>query len=75
MDEKMRLEIALFRFSVIGVLVSGELTHGELTKKISELSNRLYSIPVINNCFEQCLTVFPMPVGNVMSCRARLFQV
>jgi transposase InsO family protein len=45
MDEKMRLEIALFRFSVIGVLVSGELTHGELSKKIADLSTRRYSIP------------------------------
>jgi len=48
MDEKMRLEIALFRFSVIGVLISGELSHGDLTKAINELSKRRYSIPGSN---------------------------
>lgn len=45
MDEKIREEIARFRFSVIGVLISGELPHGELTKQIANLSKRRYSIP------------------------------
>jgi putative transposase len=45
MDEKVREEIALFRFSVIGSLISGELSHGDLTKHIAELSKRRYSIP------------------------------
>ncbi len=45
MDEKMREEIARFRFSVIGTLISAELPHGDLTKHIRELSRRRYSIP------------------------------
>lgn len=45
MNEKIREEIAFFRFSVIGSLISGELSHGELTKHIAQLSKRRYSIP------------------------------
>ncbi|MBN2254890.1 MAG: DDE-type integrase/transposase/recombinase [Deltaproteobacteria bacterium] len=45
MDEALRQKIALFRFSVIGQLVNGELAHGELKRKIIELSRRTYSIP------------------------------
>jgi putative transposase len=45
MDEKMRGRIALFRFSVIGPLISGELMHGELNRRIRELSVRTYSVP------------------------------
>ena len=45
MDEKLRERIALFRFSVIGSLISGELMHGELDRRIRELSVRHYSIP------------------------------
>jgi transposase InsO family protein len=45
MDEKIREEIARFRFSVIGVLISGELQHGELSRQIKTLSKRRYSIP------------------------------
>jgi putative transposase len=45
MDEKMRQRIALFRFSVIGPLISGELMHGELNRRIQELSVRTYSVP------------------------------
>jgi transposase InsO family protein len=48
MDEKARQEIALFRYSVIGILVSGELSHGAITKIINELSKRRYSIPYSN---------------------------
>jgi transposase InsO family protein len=45
MDEKAREQIAMFRYSVIGSLISGELYHGDLTKQIAELSKRRYSIP------------------------------
>jgi transposase InsO family protein len=45
MDEKVRQQIALFRFSVIGSLISGELEHGALSKQINELANRHYAIP------------------------------
>jgi len=45
MDEKMRELIAIFRHSVIGSLISGELCHGDLTKQIVELSKRRYQIP------------------------------
>lgn len=45
MDEKARQRIALFRFSVIGPLISGELMHGELNRRIRELSVRAYSVP------------------------------
>lgn len=38
MDEKAREQIAMFRYSVIGSLISGELCHGDLTKQIAELS-------------------------------------
>lgn len=45
MTEEQRQKVALFRFGVIGPLVSGELFHGELKKKITELSRRRYDIP------------------------------
>lgn len=45
MDEKLRERVALFRFSVIGSLISGELAHGDLSKSIKELSLRRYQIP------------------------------
>jgi putative transposase len=45
MDEKTRERIALFRFSVIGSLISGELTWGDLKRRIRELCERRYSIP------------------------------
>jgi transposase InsO family protein len=45
MDEKTRERIALFRFSVIGSLISGELAWGELKRRIHELGERRYSIP------------------------------
>jgi len=45
MDEKLREQVALFKFSVIGTLISGELAHGELSKSIRELSQRRYEIP------------------------------
>ncbi len=43
--ELEREKIALFRHSVIGPLISVELSHGELKRKIRELSERTYSIP------------------------------
>jgi transposase InsO family protein len=45
MDEKTRERIALFRFAVIGSLISGELARGDLKRRIRELSQRCYSIP------------------------------
>ncbi len=48
MKELQRESVALFRFSVIGSLISGELAHGELKKRIHELSQRRYSIPFSN---------------------------
>jgi len=45
MDENVREKIALFRFSVIGPLINGELGHGELKRKLKELSLRVYDIP------------------------------
>ena len=45
MDEKLRQEVGLFRFSVIGPLINGELVRGERKKKIAELSKRVYTIP------------------------------
>jgi putative transposase len=45
MDENRREQVALFRFSVIGTLISGELCHGELKKRIRELASRRYHIP------------------------------
>ncbi len=45
MDEKVRERIALFRFSVIGSLISGELCRGDLKQRIRELGERRYSIP------------------------------
>jgi putative transposase len=48
MDEKLREKIALFRYSVIGSLASAELAHGELKRRIRELSMCSYNIP--NSC-------------------------
>lgn len=48
MDEKVREQIAMFRYSVIGSLISGEICHGDLTKQITELCKRRYSIPFSN---------------------------
>jgi hypothetical protein len=45
MNEIQRQQVALFRFGVLGPLVSGELAHGELKRKITELSSRRYTIP------------------------------
>lgn len=45
MNEAQREQVAMFRFGVIGALVSGELAHGELKQKLLELSSRRYSIP------------------------------
>lgn len=45
MDEQMRKQTALFRFSVIGPLLNGQLGHGELKKEIHDLSMRVYRIP------------------------------
>jgi transposase InsO family protein len=45
MDEKQRERIALFRYSVIGPLASAELAHGELKRRIRELSTGSYIIP------------------------------
>lgn len=45
MDEKQKQEIGLFRFSVIGTLINGELARGEQKRKIAELSKRVYTIP------------------------------
>jgi putative transposase len=45
MDEKLREKIALFRYSVIGPLASAELMHGELKRRIRELSTGSYIIP------------------------------
>ena len=45
MTEQQRQDVALFRYGVIGPLVSGELCHGELKGKIRELSMRRYTIP------------------------------
>jgi len=45
MEEARRDEIALFRFSVIGSLVSGEVAFGELNHRMKELSKRIWNIP------------------------------
>ncbi len=45
MEEKAREAIALFRFGVIGSLISGELPHGEQRRQIRELARRRYHIP------------------------------
>lgn len=45
MDERRREQIAMFRFGVIGPLISGELEHGELNRRMHELSLRRYTIP------------------------------
>jgi hypothetical protein len=50
MDEKTRERIALFRFSVIGSLISGELCRGDLKRRIRELSERRYTIPGSCRC-------------------------
>lgn len=48
MTEEQREKVALFRYGVIGSLVSGELYHGELKKNIRELCKRRYTIPYSN---------------------------
>ncbi len=64
MTEEQRDKIALFRYGVIGTLVSGELFHGELKKKIRELSQRQYIIPFSNRTMigfgtiEEWLSIF-----------------
>ena len=45
MDEKLRERIALFRYGIIGPLASAELAHGELKRRIRELSTAFYNIP------------------------------
>jgi putative transposase len=45
MTEELRQQVALFRFSVIGTLISGELEHGAIAKQIAELSTRMYKMP------------------------------
>lgn len=45
MDEQNRERVALFRHSVLGALISGELMHGELKRHIRDLSRRMYTIP------------------------------
>lgn len=45
MDENRKEQVALFRFSVIGSLISGELCHGDLKRRIRELADRRYSVP------------------------------
>jgi len=45
MNDTQREQVALFRFSVIGSLISGELAHGELKSRIRQLSSRRYAIP------------------------------
>jgi putative transposase len=45
MDEKQREGLALFRYGVIGSLISGELRHGDLKRRVRELSQQRYSIP------------------------------
>jgi transposase InsO family protein len=44
-NDAQRQNIAMFRFGVIGPLISGELTHGELKSRIRELCSRRYTIP------------------------------
>jgi transposase InsO family protein len=48
MDEQQREKVALFRFSVIGALVSGELAYGDLQRLLREMGQRHYSIPFSN---------------------------
>lgn len=48
MDENIREKVALFRFSIIGSLINGELAHGDIKRKIKELSRRVYNIPYSN---------------------------
>jgi len=45
MDSTQREQVALFRFGVIGSLISGELIHGELQQRMRELARRRYTIP------------------------------
>lgn len=45
MAEMQREQIALFRYGVIGPLISGELVHGERNTMIRELASRRYNIP------------------------------
>ena len=48
MNEQQREKVALFRFSVIGSLISGELAYGDLQRLLRELGGRHYSIPFSN---------------------------
>lgn len=45
MHDSQREQVGLFRFGVIGPLVSGELAHGELKARIKQLCSRRYTIP------------------------------
>lgn len=45
MEEAKREEIAMFRFSVIGSLINGELPFGSLKLKMRELSKQTWRIP------------------------------
>jgi transposase InsO family protein len=45
MEEKQREAVALFRYGVIGSLISGELFHGDLKRRIRELATRRFVIP------------------------------
>ena len=38
MNDTEREQVALFRFGVIGSLVSGELIHGELNQRMRDLA-------------------------------------
>jgi len=45
MEEALRERVALFRYGVIGHLLSAELPYGELRKAIAGLASREYTIP------------------------------
>jgi transposase InsO family protein len=45
MDEQLRDRVAMFRYGVIGHLLSAELPYGELNKAITLLAQREYAIP------------------------------
>jgi len=45
MNDMQREQVGLFRFGVIGTLISGELAHGELKARIQQLCSRRYTIP------------------------------
>jgi transposase InsO family protein len=48
MDQQFRERVALFRYSVIGSLVSAELGYGQLQESVSDLATRRYQIPGSN---------------------------